>query len=66
MAREKKKMQLIFVESNITALKILLKSFFISSLNEIAGDLIKRVKLYIRYTNVFLQNEGFATYITYF
>ena len=59
-------MQLVSVESNIAALKMLLKSFFTPSSDEIAGNLIERVKSYTRCTNAFCQDEGFAICVAHF
>jgi len=59
-------MQLVFVESNIAALKILLGSSPTPSSDETAGNLVERAKLYTRCTNAFLQEEGFATYVAHF
>jgi len=66
MAREREEMQLVSVESNIAALKILLGSSSTPPSDEIAGDLVERAKSYARCTNVFLQDEGFATCVAHF
>ena len=59
-------MQLVSVESNIAALKMLLGSSSTPPSDEIAGNLVERAKSYARCTNAFCQDEGFATCVAHF